>query len=169
MQEPEAYEQYPGVYIVVSNLLSVVIYFCGAAILIQLGIIWVAAYLIFVVWLELRLLGGHCTDCYYYGKACAFGKGWLSGKCFRKGSPEKFIQMTITWKDLVPDFLVMLIPVLAGIYLLIVEFRWLILLLMLVLLVLGSAGNAYVRGQLACRYCKQRVIGCPAQALFDKK
>jgi hypothetical protein len=24
-----------------------------------------------------------------------------------------------------------------------------------------------VRGQLACRYCKQREIGCPAAQLFD--
>jgi len=169
MQEPETYEQYPAGTIIVSNILTLCIYVAGAVILYQLGIIWVAAYVIFVAVLELRLLGGHCTNCYYYGKACAFGKGWLSGKCFRKGSPEKFSQMTITWKDLVPDFLVMLIPVFAGIYLLIVGFRWLILLLILILLVLGFAGNAYVRGQLACKYCRQRAIGCPAQALFEKK
>jgi hypothetical protein len=24
-----------------------------------------------------------------------------------------------------------------------------------------------VRGQLACRYCKQRIIGCPAEQLFN--
>jgi hypothetical protein len=24
-----------------------------------------------------------------------------------------------------------------------------------------------MRGQLACRYCKQREIGCPAAQLFD--
>jgi hypothetical protein len=169
MQEPEAYEQYPAGTIIASNLLSLCIYVAGAIILYQLGIIWVVMYLIFILWPELRLVGGHCTDCYYYGKACAFGKGWLSGRCFRKGSPEKFSQMTITWKDLVPDFLVMLIPVLAGIYLLIMEFRWLILILVLILLVLGFFGNAFVRGQLACRYCKQRLLGCPALALFDKK
>jgi hypothetical protein len=169
MQEPGVYEQYPAGIIIVSNLLSLGIYIAGAAILYQLGIIWVVIYLIFILWLELRLLGGHCTDCYYYGKACAFGKGWLSGKCFRKGSYEKFNQMTITAKDLVPEFLVMLIPVFAGIYLLVMEFRWLILGLVLVLLVLGFAGNGFVRGHLACRYCRQRTIGCPAIALFEKK
>jgi hypothetical protein len=26
-----------------------------------------------------------------------------------------------------------------------------------------------VRGQLACRYCKQREIGCPAAQLFNKQ
>jgi hypothetical protein len=169
MQDPETYEQYPAGTVILSNLLSLGIYVAGAIILYQLGIIWVIIYLIFISWLELRLIGGHCTDCYYYGKACAFGKGWLSGKCFRKGSPEKFIHMTITWKDLVPEFLVMLIPVIAGIYLLVMEFRWLILLLMIVLLVLGFFGNAFVRGQLACKYCRQRATGCPALTLFDKK
>jgi hypothetical protein len=25
-----------------------------------------------------------------------------------------------------------------------------------------------VRGQLACKYCKQRELGCPAEQLFSK-
>jgi hypothetical protein len=25
-----------------------------------------------------------------------------------------------------------------------------------------------VRGHIACKYCKQREIGCPAQRLFDR-
>jgi len=75
--------------------------------------------------------------------------------------------MKITWEDIVPDFLVFIIPVLAGIVLLIQEFTLIILILILSLVLLGFLGNALVRGQLACRYCKQREIGCPAQQLFD--
>jgi hypothetical protein len=30
-------------------------------------------------------------------------------------------------------------------------------------------GNGLVRGSLACKYCKQREIGCPAEQLFNKK
>lgn len=75
--------------------------------------------------------------------------------------------MTITWKDIVPDFLVFMIPVLAGILLLIQEFTWTVLILIIALLLLGFLGNALVRGQLACRYCKQRETGCPAAQLFD--
>ena len=37
------------------------------------------------------------------------------------------------------------------------------------LLLLGFLGNALVRGHLACRYCRQREIGCPAERLFDKR
>ena len=86
---------------------------------------------------------------------------------FPKGQTEEFGKMKITWEDIVPDFLVFIIPVLAGIVLLIQEFTLIILILILSLVLLGFLGNALMRGQLACRYCKQREIGCPAQQLFD--
>jgi len=169
MQEPEGYEQYPARIVIASNLLSVFMYLIGAFLVYQFGLIWVILYLIFVILLEFRLLGSHCVDCYYYKKTCAFGKGRLSGMFFPKGIPERFSQKTITWKDIIPDFLVFIIPVLAGIILLLIEFRWTILLLIIILFILGFAGNACVRGQLACKYCKQKEIGCPAVQLFDKK
>jgi len=67
-------------------------------------------------------MSGDCVDYYYYGKTCAFGKGRMRSMFFQKGNPEKFNKMTITWKDIIPDFLVFMIPVLAGILLLIQEF-----------------------------------------------
>jgi hypothetical protein len=168
MQEPDGKENYPLWMVFIANLLSFLIYGIGAYILIQYGIIWAIAYIIFIIIFEFRLISGHCTDCYYYGKTCAFGKGRLSALLFTRGRPEKFTAMTITWKDIVPDFLLFIIPVLAGILLLIREFSWTILILIIALLLLGFFGNALVRGQLACRYCKQKEIGCPATQLFDK-
>jgi hypothetical protein len=168
MQEPGCKEKYPVAIVIASNLVSLLIYGTGAYILSRFSIIWVIAYVLFILVLEFRLLGGHCVDCYYYGKTCAFGKGRLSSLFFKKGNQEKFIRMTITWKDIVPDFLVFIIPVLAGILLLLREFTWTVLMLVIALLLLGFLGNALVRGQLACRYCKQKEIGCPAELLFDK-
>jgi hypothetical protein len=168
MQEPGCKEQYPLSTVLASNLLSVLLYGTGICILFQAGIPWVIGYGIFILILETRLIGWHCVDCYYYGKTCAFGKGRLSSLFFRKGSPEKFLGMSLTWKDMVPDFLVFIIPVLAGILLLVQEFSWTILVLIMALFLLGFLGNAFVRGQLACRYCKQREIGCPAMQLFNK-
>jgi len=168
MQEPGCKEQYPLTTVFVSNLVSVLLYGIGIFILFQLGIPWVIGYVIFILALEFRLISRHCVDCYYYGKTCAFGKGRLSSVFFRKGNPEKFVGMTITWKDMVPDFLVFIIPVLAGLLLLVREFSLTILILIIVLILLGFMGNAWVRGQLACNYCKQKEIGCPAVELFDK-
>jgi len=167
MQEPRCHETYPSLIVVASNLVSLLIYGFGAYILYRFSLIWVIAYVLFILLLEFRLLSRHCVDCYYYGKTCAFGKGRLSSLFFPKGQTEQFNQKKITWKDIVPDFFVFIFPVLAGILLLIQEFTWIILSLIMGLLLLGFFGNALVRGQLACRYCKQREIGCPAEKLFD--
>jgi hypothetical protein len=168
MQKPGCKENYPATTVIGANLVSLLIYGIGASILYQFGIPWVIAYAVFIFVLEYRLLSGHCVDCYYFGKTCAFGKGRLSALFFKKGTPEKFNRMQLTWKDIVPDFLVFIIPVLAGILLLVQEFSWTMLVLVIALVLLGFAGNALVRSTLACPYCKQREIGCPAEQLFGK-
>jgi hypothetical protein len=168
MQETQIYENYPLWIVLISNLLSISLYITGAIILYQIGLIWLFLYLLFILILEFRLVRGHCVDCYYYGKTCAFAKGRLSCMFFPRGTPEQFCKRTITWKDILPDFLVFIIPLLVGTALLVHEFRWILLLLIITLFILGFVGNAVVRGQLACRYCRQREIGCPAQGLFKK-
>jgi F0F1-type ATP synthase membrane subunit c/vacuolar-type H+-ATPase subunit K len=39
----------------------------------------------------------------------------------------------------------------------------------IILVGLTTIGNGYIRGNLTCKYCKQREIGCPAEQLFSKK
>ena len=93
----------------------------------------------------------------------------MSSLLFKKANPQKFAKDKITWKDILPDFLVSIIPIVIGIVLLILKFNWLILILIVLLVILTSAGNGFVRGSLACKFCKQREIGCPAEQLFNKK
>jgi hypothetical protein len=109
------------------------------------------------------------VNCYYYDKVCAFGKGKLSALLFQKGDPQKFAQNQIRWRDLVPDFLVLIFPLIGGIVLLVMAFNWIILILLVVLITLSFAGNAFIRGSYACKYCKQKELGCPAEQLFNKK
>ena len=73
----------------------------------------------------------------------------------------------ISWPDLVPDFAVALLPAVGAIVLLIADFRWTLLVLLAILLGLSSGGNAFIRGTLACRHCRQRELGCPAHKLFN--
>jgi len=168
MQEPGCRENYPLSIVIGSNLVPILIYIIGVLLLSRFTLFWVLGYVIFILLLEFRLLSGHCVDCYYYGKTCAFGKGRLSALLFARGNPKNFTGMTLTWQDVVPDFLVFMIPVLAGIVLLLQKFSWTVLALVIALLLLGFLGNALVRVRLACRYCKQREIGCPAEQLFGK-
>jgi hypothetical protein len=169
MEGPACRENYPIRIVIVSDLVPFLIWLIGAYILFRLSIFWTIAYLLFILLLEFRLVSGHCTDCYYYGRTCAFGKGRLSARFFAKGSPARFSGMEITWKDILPDFLTFIIPVLAGIVLLIRGEGWTMAVLIIALLLLGFAGNALVRGRLACPSCKQREIGCPATQLFTQK
>jgi hypothetical protein len=143
-------------------------YCIGGFIIYQLGFLWLALYILYTLILEVRLLKGHCVNCYYFGKTCAFGKGRLSSFFFKRDEPAKFVQNKITWKDVVLDFLISVIPIAVGTISLIRYFNWLILFLLVLLFILGSVGNAFVRGELACKYCKQRELGCPAQKLFEK-
>jgi len=170
MVKEKTFENYPAGIVFTSNLVSLSIYLIGAFLIYKTGIIWLlAVYLALIGIMELRLIRWHCTDCYYYGKTCAFGKGKLSGMLFKKGDSSKFCKMKITWKDIVPDFAISLVPAVIGIILVIRDFDWILLSLVLVLFVLTFMGNSFIRSQLACKHCKQRELGCPAQKLFEKR
>ncbi len=169
MGQQKTFENFPCGIMIVSNLVSIAIYLIGAYIIYHLGIIWLVLYLLYILGLEIRLMKRSCVNCYYYGKFCAFGKGKISSLFFKKGNPKAFLKDKIAWKDILPDFLVSIIPVVAGIVLLILKFNWLMLLLIALLVILASVGNSFVRGSLACKFCKQREIGCPAEQLFNKR
>jgi hypothetical protein len=155
--------------VIISNIVSLSIYIIGGFLVYQIGLIWFLLYILYILILEVKLLRGHCVNCYYFGKTCFSGKGRLSSLFFKKGEPAKFNDIKITWKDIIPDFLVTVIPLIAGIFILIKGFNWTILLLVVLLFFLGFVGSGLVRGQLACKYCKQRELGCPALKLFNKK
>ena len=163
------YEKYSLWIVLLSNFVSIAIYVLGAIIIYQIGWVWLVLYILYILLLEIRILRKSCVNCYYYGKACAFGKGEICRLFFKQGDPQEFVKSKIAWRDIIPDFLVSVVPILVAIVLLIIDFNWLILVLLIVLIFLTSAGNGFIRGSLACRYCKQRKIGCPAIQLFSKK
>jgi len=165
----QPYENYPVRIVLVTNLFSMLIYLTGSLIIYPIGLVWMFLYLGYGLILEFRLLSKHCVNCYYYGRICAFGKGKISSLFFQKGESEKFTCKTFTWKDMIPDLLIFIIPAIVGITRLILGFNWVTLILILILILLNFSGNAYVRGQLACNHCKQAQIGCPALELFNPK
>jgi len=161
-------ERYPSWIVLLSNFLTFAIYGLGLFIVFQVLWAFAAIYLVYVLALEVRLVKNHCTNCYYWGKVCGFGRGSVSAIFFRQGDPPKFCNLEITWKTMIPDFLVWIIPGVTAIVLLIIHFSILLLLALLALLILTTVGNATVRGKLTCMHCKQREIGCPADKLFSK-
>jgi len=169
MNDSERYESYPIRIVVLSNLFSLSIYAIGAYILWIIAPLASALYLVYCSFLEIRVLRHSCRGCYYYGKTCCFGRGMLCSLLFKRGEPRKFIERHVSWLDILPSFMVTIIPVLGGIVLLVDEFSWIIVALILILLALGFPGNAFIRGSYACKYCKQRDLGCPALSLFEPR
>ena len=165
----KTYKEFPLRIVLICNAVNIAIYTIGAYLLALLGMVYLILYLIYCLYIEARVLKLSCRDCYYFGKLCAFGKGKICSWLFKRGTPERFTAKGISWKDIVPDFLVSVIPLAVGIFLLVRDFSWMKLSLVLVLLVLSFPGTAFVRGEISCKFCKQREIGCPAEHLFDKK
>lgn len=169
MQDQVCHEKYPAGIVIVSNLLTLSIYAAGAYLMYNIGLIWLVLYILFIILLEIRLLSRHCPDCYYYGKTCAFGRGRVSSMVFPKGEPERFCRKKYSFKDIIPDFLLILVPVLAGAVSLVFEFRWTTIVLIIAIIILGFPAAGALRMKLACRHCRQMEIGCPAVELFGGK
>ena len=164
---PTTYQRYPISTVALANAVSLCIYAGGMLIFLQLELTFAIVYSAYCLWIEFRLLRGSCVNCYYYGGRCAFGRGRLCALLFPKGSAVKVAEHKITWKHLIPDFLVLLFPLLAGLISLIRGFNLSTLVAMVVISTLSTAGNAFVRGSLACNHCVQRKMGCPAAQLFN--
>ena len=169
MDEIRTFEDYPARMVAVSVLVTVAIYAAGTFVLSGFGPVMTASYVLFLLWNEVRVMKLSCVDCYYFGRVCAFGRGKVAALFFRQGNAERFAAKPVTWVQLLPDMLVPLLPLVGGIILLVRQFDWLRAALLAVLLAGATYGNYYVRSSIACRYCKQRELGCPAEQFFGKQ
>ncbi|MCK5030690.1 MAG: hypothetical protein KAR64_04430 [Thermoplasmatales archaeon] len=133
------------------------------------GIIVAVLYLIYCFGVEMLVVFRSCKHCYYYGKVCGLGKGKIASLVTKKDVPKKFTERKVTFSDLVPDFLVAIFPIVGGIILSILDFSLIRIGMIILLVVLSVGGTAIIRGSFACKHCKQREIGCPAEQFFSKK
>lgn len=169
METTKTHDNFPIWIVILSNLVSILIYGSGFLITLRLGWIVAILYLVYILAFEYRLISKHCVNCYYWGKTCGFGKGRLSSLFFKRGDPLKFCANKMSWKDMIPDLLISLVPLIIGIVLMIIKFDFFLLFAAIVLIALTTIGNGFIRGNLTCRYCKQRELGCPAEKLFSKE
>ncbi len=169
MKEPKGFESYPLWMVLVYNLISLSVYFAG---LYLLYIVWpwlALLFFIYILYLEVRTYKEGCRYCYYYGKVCVAGRGKIVKLFFKKGNPKNFCKKPVSFKDFIPHLFVSIIPIGAGIYLLIQDFNWFILLLTVWPVIIWFAGNPIIYGELACPNCKQCQICCPVANYFIKK
>ncbi|MBU0498436.1 MAG: hypothetical protein KKG04_10860, partial [Candidatus Thermoplasmatota archaeon] len=140
MNKITPYENYPIRIPLLAILISIISYSIGAVILSEFGITVVIIYLAYCVGIELLVIFRSCKDCYYYGKICGLGKGKIAPIFVKQGNSNKFKEKKISWYDLIPDFLVAIIPVIGGIILLLYNFSFLLLGLIILLSILFFGG-----------------------------
>lgn len=169
MESLKPYEDFPFSKVLFAVLVNASIYALGVVILSGFGNSMAALYLLYCCGIEIHVMKTSCVDCYYYGKWCAFGRGKVAPILFQQGDPMRFTSKCISWIELLPDMLVLLIPLIGGIALLIHGFSWIMAMMLAALSVLSFGGNYIVRSRIACKYCKQRELGCPAEQFFGKQ
>jgi len=170
MKDVKSYENFPAWMPLIAISIPVLGYIIGAIILTGLHIIIAILYLTYCFSAEIFVVLRSCKNCYYYGKICGLGKGKIAPLFIKKGDPNKFTEREVNWYHLIPDFLVSIVPIIGGIILLISNnFSFLILGLIIVLAIIFFGGTAFIRGSFACKYCKQRELGCPAEKLFGRE
>ncbi len=168
-KKPEIFDQYPPWMVFLTAKLTLLVYGSGAFIMFRLNILTGYLYILYVLLLEFYLYKEACPNCCYYGKLCAFGKGKLAAIFFKKGDPKKFGKRKLTWKDFIPQILVVLIPVIVGISLLISRgFHPITLAAMLYPVFSWFVLNPIIYGKIACIHCKQGSKCCPALEFFSK-
>ena len=163
------FENFPTWMALLSSLVSISIYAIGAYVLSGIGILFSILYLIYCLWIEIRVLRVACVNCYYYGRVCGLGRGRVCSLFFKRGDPRKFVEREASLRQILPDFMVSIFPIVGGIILLVRNFTWLLVAMLAILVILSFWGTAVIRGSFACKYCKQREIGCPAEKLFSKE
>ena len=168
MATTRTFSSYPLRYVLIYNAFTLSVYALGTAIVAGAGWWAVVLYLLCCLGVEANLVSRGCRDCAYYGAVCAKGRGRVCSIFFTKGDPARFAAREISWTALIPDLLLPVIPVAAGVVLLVIDFVWWRAALVAAIVVVSFAGSAIVHTMFACKYCKQREIGCPAERLFSK-
>ena len=169
MKEIKSYENFTVWVPLYEIFISVISYGIGAVILNGFGVIFSILYLGYCTCAEIFVIMRSCKNCFYYGKMCGLGKGKIALLFVKEGDTKKFAERDISLVQMIPDFLVVIFPIAGGILLLILDFSLILLVLMIVLVILFFGGTAFIRGSFACKYCKQKEIGCPADKIFNKK
>jgi hypothetical protein len=169
MKKDVFYDRFPFWIPAFALALSVVIYAIGVFILSRFGLLIVIFYVLYCLGIELLVIYRSCRNCYYYGKWCGLGKGKIAPLFTKKGNPRSFLDKKVSWYDLIPDFLIGIIPLIGGVILLAFDFSFIFLTLIVCYLLIFFGGTGVIRGSFACRYCKQRKLGCPAQDIFTKE
>ena len=161
MTKNEKLDEYPIKIVCVSATLTVISYLLGALVLFVIHPVLGFLFLVLAIFTIIVSMKLRCTHCYYLGKYCNFGLGKLAAILFKKGELKEFRNPKKVVPTAILSFGTMLLPVIAGIGLIVFDFSLINIGLLLVYILLGIMPNFFVRGNF-CEKCMQGQLGCPS-------
>lgn len=156
------YETYPSGIIVLSNVLGILSYAFGTAILWLVSPPVAMAYVGLVIFSYVLSMYLRCRFCCYYGRRCFSGMGVLAAHLLAKGEAEEFGRTRNVAPAAVASFAAMLLPIAGAVALGVEGFSWMSLAMVIIYVVVAIFPGFYVRPNVYCKYCKQGQMGCPA-------
>lgn len=133
----------------------------GVVVVAQFGLWATAGYLLLLALTGVGLLATVCARCGYYGRRCALGLGKVVALAFKKGREDEFFRTRPQFAVLLVLVLLLILPVGAGIALLIRDFSTWRMVLLVVQVGLMLAG-LIPHPKLVCGHCCQGERGvCP--------
>jgi hypothetical protein len=165
----KGFETYPLWIVLAFNIVVWSVYLAGFYLLYLIWPVLAYLFVIYILYQEFSVYKEGCRHCYYYGKLCGCGRGKLAKIFLKKGDPKKFTEKTVGLKDFIIPSVVNFIPLIAGIYLLIKDFNWFILVVAVWPVIVMFFGNSLLYGELICPNCKQSYIGCPVSKFFMER
>ena len=156
----EGLEEYPWSVVILENLALAIWILMGTLISLQynkyLGWSYLGFALVMILIVQRKLV---CTRCYYYGKRCHVGWGYISKALFKKGDIEEF--RSCAGIKVAPIFfgIIAVIPVASGLVLMIRNFSLYTLILFFILLPAIIYSSVIARKN-SCSKCKMRIL-CP--------
>jgi hypothetical protein len=157
-----AMQKYPGKIVLIAVAQMAVAIILGALIFTGFGGWWGVGYIVIslsTIFVSVRL---RCAFCCYWGKRCFSGLGLLAPFLTHRGRPKDFRRPANLWPVAILSFTLMLLPIAAGISLVIGEFMLTSLVILLAYVFLAVVPGFFLRKHLFCKGCRQGKLGCPA-------
>ncbi|MFH0834949.1 MAG: hypothetical protein V1881_01255 [Candidatus Micrarchaeota archaeon] len=156
------FENYPLPIVLLALLFAIASWVLGA-LLVGAVAAWLgAAYVALCLLTLAATMCWRCKYCAYYGKRCYCGLGIPAGMLFKKGNAAEFRET----KNLVPaaifGFGTLLLPIIAGAYILLTAFSWDAMILLGIYLAVAVIPTFFLKKNLFCNHCRQAKLGCPA-------
>ncbi len=145
--------------LILSNFLNMSTYTLGTILIYFLNLYYAILYILFCIIAVILFWKFICSYCPSFGRArCSSGYGRAAAYLFKKGETRKFSKM---FKLYIPFLsLIWFLPLISGIYLLLSEFSWTQIIILILFIIISFIILPYYSRIHSCKKCPNKKV-CP--------